>query len=96
MSYRRPPDNRTTFKTLALVTQLGLTMIVSIGLPSALGIWLDKRLGTSWITVIMFVLGAIAGVQSAYQMIQKIYEGEGKDKERDSSGEDNRGVKKDR
>lgn len=92
---RRKNDNRTTFQTLALVSQLGLTMVVSIGMTSAIGIWLDKRLGTSWITILMFVLGTIAGGQSAYRMIRKIYEPEQHDKERDSSGEDHRNDKKD-
>ena len=77
MKQRKPTDNRTTFQTLALVTQLGLIMIVSIGMPSALGFWLDKKLGTAWITILMFVVGAIAGVQSVYRMIQKIYRDEG-------------------
>lgn len=77
MKQRRPNDNRTTFQTLALVTQLGLIMIVSIGMPSALGIWLDRKLGTAWITILMFVIGVIAGVQSVYRMIQKIYRDEG-------------------
>ena len=95
MKRRRPTDNRKTFQTLALVTQLGLTMVVSIGMTSALGIWLDKRLGTSWITIVMFVLGTVAGVQSVWRMIKKIYGDEEQDKERDSSGEDHRGVKKD-
>lgn len=91
----RPTNNRTTFQTLALVTQLGLTMIVSIGMPSALGIWLDRKFGTSWITILMFVIGAIAGGQSVYRMIQKIYGDEGQSKERDLSGEDHRSVEKD-
>lgn len=73
MKQHKPNDNRTTFQTLALVTQLGFIMIASIGMPSALGIWLDKKLGTAWITILMFVVGAIAGVQSVYRMIQKIY-----------------------
>ena len=92
---RRKNDNRTTFQTLALVSQLGLTMVVSIGMTSAIGIWLDKRLGTSWITILMFVMGTIAGGQSAYRMIRKIYEPEQQEKERDLSGEDHRNDKKD-
>lgn len=92
---RRKNDNRTTFQTLTLVSQLGLTMVVSIGMASAFGIWLDKRLGTSWITILMFVLGTIAGGQSAYRMIRKIYEPEQQEKERDLSGEDHRNDKKD-
>lgn len=95
MKQRKPTDNRTTFQTLALITQLGLIMIVSIGMPSALGIWLDKKLGTVWITILMFVIGAIAGVQSVYRMIQKIYGDKGQNKESDLSGEDHRSLKKD-
>lgn len=85
---RRKNDNRTTYQTLVLISQLGLTMVVAIGMASAIGIWLDRRLGTSWITVLMFVLGAVAGGQSAYHMIRKIYEPEQHKKERDLSGED--------
>lgn len=95
MKQRKPTDNRTTFQTLALITQLGLMMIVSISMPSALGIWLDKKLGTAWITILMFVIGAIAGVQSVYRMIQKIYGDKGQNKECDSSGENRRSFKKD-
>lgn len=96
MSRRRPTDNKKTFQTLTLVTQLGLTMVVSIGMTSALGIWLDKRFGTSWITVVMFVVGTVAGVQSVWRMIKKIYSDEEHDKEREPSGEDHGGIKKDR
>lgn len=87
MKRRKPTDNRKTFQTLALVTQLGLTMVVSIGMASALGIWLDRRFGTSWITIVMFVLGVVAGVQSVWRMIKKIYVDGEQDKERGSSGE---------
>lgn len=92
---RRRNDNRKTFQTLTLVTQLGLTMIVSIGVTCALGIWLDRRLGTSWITIVMFVIGTIAGCQGVYRMIQKIYGDDERDKENDSTGEDHRTFKKD-
>lgn len=88
-------DNITAFKTLALVTQLGLTMIAAIGISTAAGLWLDKHLGTSWITVVLFAMGAVAGGQSAYRIIRKIYEPEQKEKERDLSGEDHPSVKKD-
>ena len=87
MAKRRQSQNRTTFRALALVTQLGITMIVSIGLPCLLGVWLDRRFGTVWITAVMFVLGAAAGVQSVYRMIQGIYKEEGKE----SGGSDKKG-----
>ena len=92
---RRNNDNQTTYQTLVLISQLGLTMVVAIGMATAAGIWLDRRLGTSWITILMFVLGAIAGGQSAYRMIRKIYDPEQHKKESDSTGEDRSSVKKD-
>lgn len=95
MKRRRPIDHRKTFQTLALVSQLGLTMLVSIGMTCAVGIWLDRRLGTSWITIVMFVVGVVAGGQGVYRMIQKIYGDEGRSKESDSAGENRRSVKKD-
>lgn len=75
---RDKKDGRKVFQSLTLVTQLGLNMIVSIGLACALGVWLDRKLGTSYITVILFILGVIAGGQSVYRMVQKIY-GDGKE-----------------
>lgn len=91
---RHERDRRKVFQSLALVTQLGLNMIVSIGLACALGIWLDRKLGTSYITIILFVLGAIAGGQCIYRMVQKMY-GDGK-RSRGSgvSDEDHRNTEK--
>lgn len=84
------------YQSMALVTQLGLNMIVSIGLTCALGVWLDRKFGTSFITIIMFVLGVAAGGQSVYRMVQKIY-GDGKEsKGSDLSDEDHRSAEKKR
>jgi F0F1-type ATP synthase assembly protein I len=41
---------------------------------SALGIFLDKKLGTSFIMVIFFFIGAIAGGQNIYRMAKKIFD----------------------
>lgn len=73
----RGEDKRKTFQILTLVTQLGLLMISSVGIAMWLGIWLDRRLGTSFMTVILFFLGAVAGFQSAYRMIKQIFRDEG-------------------
>lgn len=73
---QRKDDKKKTFQTLSLVTQLGLVMIVSIGMATALGIWLDGKLGTAFITVILFFLGAVAGGQGAYRMMKQIFEEE--------------------
>lgn len=67
----RKDDKKETFKILPLITQLGLVMIASVGMTTALGVWLDRRLGTSFITVILFFVGAIAGCQGIYRLVKK-------------------------
>ncbi len=86
-------DSRSTFQALALVSQLGLTMVTAIGLPTAFGIWLDRKFGTAWFTVLLFIMGTVAGGQSVYRMIRKIYGPE--EKEQGSSGEEHGDHKKD-
>lgn len=85
---QRKDDKKKTFQTLSLVTQLGLVMIVSVGMTTALGIWLDRRLGTSFLTVILFFLGAVAGGQGAYRMVKQVFKEE--DEERDETSEKGR------
>lgn len=84
----RDDENKETFKILPLITQLGLVMISSVGMTTALGLWLDRRLGTSYITVILFFVGAVAGCQGVYRLVKKIY--------RDEDGKDDEISKKDR
>lgn len=69
---RQKDDNRIVFQSLAMIMQFGLNMLVPICMMSALGIWLDKKLGTSWITIILFLVGAVAGGQNIYQMAKRI------------------------
>ena len=85
---QRRDNKKKTFQTLSLVTQLGLIMIVSIGMTTALGIWLDGKLGTDFLTVILFFLGAVAGGQGAYRMIKQIFEEE--DDKHDKTSEKDR------
>lgn len=85
---QRKDDKKKTFQTLSLITQLGLVMIVSVGMASALGIWLDRRMGTSFITVILFFLGAVAGGQGAYRMVKQVFKEE--DDECDKTSEKGR------
>lgn len=77
-------------QSLAMVMQFGLNMIVPICLMTALGVWLDRKFGTSYITIILFVIGAIAGGQNIYRMAKSLYGNEEQDKERKDSGEDDK------
>ncbi len=89
---RRKNDERKVYQSLAMVTQFGLNMIVPVCAMSAVGVWLDRRLGTSWITILFFVIGAVAGGQNVYRMAMRMCGTEKSDRERvfdedDGSGE---------
>ncbi len=72
MKHDKPYD-RTVFRSLAMITQFGLNMLVPIGMMTALGIWLDARLETGWITIALFFVGALAGGQNVYRMAKRIF-----------------------
>lgn len=58
-------------KNLVLVFQFGLTMLVPILLCSFIGISLDRLLGTTFIVVILFFVGALAGFRNIFIMAKK-------------------------
>ena len=60
------------YRSLALISQFGINMLVPIGLMLMLGVWLDRRLGTSWLTIVFFFVGAIAGGQNIYRMARRL------------------------
>lgn len=62
------------YQSLALITQFGITMLVPIGLCSFLGWYLDDKLGTDYLFVVLFFVGALAGFQSIFILARKVYE----------------------
>ena len=69
---RRNDSKVSVYRALAMVTQFSLNMLVPIAMMTALGIWLDKRFGTGWITILLFMVGAVAGGQNIYRMAKAI------------------------
>lgn len=67
--------DKNVFRFLALISQFGINMLVPIGLMLWLGIWLDNKLGTSWIVILCFFIGAIAGGQNIYRMAKGLMNG---------------------
>ncbi|MDO4331984.1 MAG: AtpZ/AtpI family protein [Eubacteriales bacterium] len=67
------PYNRTVFQSLTLITQFSITMLVPIALMFAAGYWLDRKLGTSFFTVVFFFVGALAGFGNVYRLARRIY-----------------------
>jgi len=58
------------FKSFTMVIQFGITMLVPILLCTFLGIFLDKLLGTSFIVIILFFLGALAGFTNIFKIVR--------------------------
>jgi F0F1-type ATP synthase assembly protein I len=79
MPYNRPiPDDKPRDKAskglVEGLVQAEKMMQIALVLPSAVligwlgGMWLDKRLHQSWITLAGFILGSISGLASAIRM----------------------------
>lgn len=67
---------KTVYQALATISQFGINMLVPIFLCSFAGILLDKKLGTSYCMVILFFVGALAGLRNVFLLARKIYEDE--------------------
>lgn len=74
--------SRSVYQSLALISQFGINMLVPIFLLSFLGIYLDRRFGTSFWMVVLFFVGALAGFRNTYLMAKKIYRRKDKDENR--------------
>lgn len=66
--------HRTEMQSFAMITQFGINMLVPIFLCSFLGWYLDSKLGTSYLFIILFFVGALAGFRNIYVISKKIYE----------------------
>ena len=86
---QRKEENRIVYQSLGMVTQFGLNMIVPICAMSALGVWLDRKLGTSYLTIFFFAMGAVAGGQNVYRMAKRMYTEAEQDGRQGDSDEDN-------
>jgi F0F1-type ATP synthase assembly protein I len=65
--------NKNVYQALTMITQFGINMLVPIFICTFVGILLDKKLGTSWITVVLFFVGALAGFTNVFRFAKQIY-----------------------
>lgn len=63
---------KNSFRSLTTITQFGIHMIVPIFMCSFFGMYLDRKLGTSFFMILLFFLGAIAGFRNIYILAMKI------------------------
>lgn len=65
--------DKSVYRSFALITQFGIYMLVPICMMSVLGIYLDEKLGTSFLMILFFFIGAAAGGQNVYRLAKKTY-----------------------
>lgn len=63
-------EKRAVMETLFLILQIGITMLVTIGLCFWIGYLLDKHLGTKLLWAFI-VLGILSGYRAVYLLIRK-------------------------
>ncbi|HPT82455.1 MAG TPA: AtpZ/AtpI family protein [Limnochordia bacterium] len=63
-----------SLKYLSLVTQLGVTIIVTVAICTAFGLYLDRRLNTGAVFTLVFLLiGCLAALWNAYRLISDTF-----------------------
>lgn len=72
---------KSVFRSLAMVTQLGISVMTPIFLCIFIGYQIDTRLGTSWMIPLM-LLGVAAGGKTAWQLTRRVLEQERREEER--------------
>lgn len=73
---------KNVYQSFALIMQFGINMLVPIFICTFVGIFLDKKLHTNFIVIILFFLGAIAGFRNIYLMAKSVFD-PGKDEKND-------------
>lgn len=66
--------DKSVIRALMMIFQFGLNMLVPIVLCTLAGIFIDRKLGTSFMTIVLFFAGALAGFTNIYRMAKKIYD----------------------
>ena len=58
-------------RSLAMVTQLGVSMLAPVVLCAFVGSWLDERYGWS-VTAVLLILGILAGARNTWILLKQI------------------------
>jgi len=74
MARKKQKYDKDVYRSMTLITQFGINMLVPIFLCTFIGIFLDKKLGTQFIVIILFFLGAAAGARNVYLFARGIYD----------------------
>lgn len=62
---------KSVYTTFAMISQVGISMVVPILLCTYAGVWLEEKFDFPF-TIIMIVLGVLAGVRNVIAMVYKM------------------------
>lgn len=63
-------SRKSVYTTFALISQLGISMLVPVFLCIFVGVKLDEKFGTS-LTVLFIILGVFAGARNVYVLVRQ-------------------------
>ncbi len=70
MSSRK--EKREMYQQLGALMSAGLVFPISIAIGYVMGYYLDRWLGTSWLTIVFLLFGVAAGFLGFFRTISKI------------------------
>ena len=72
---RMDEDKRNPYRMLAVLSTVGLTIVIAIMIGLYLGFQLDTLLGTSpWFTALFFLLGVFAGFRNLFKYAKRSFD----------------------
>lgn len=69
---RKDGYGKNVYRCLTMITQFGINMLVPIFMCFFVGYFLDQKLGTNYIMIILFFVGALAGFRNIYVFSKKV------------------------
>lgn len=74
------------YRNIAMITQIGISMLAPVILCVFIGTWLDERFG--WNTVLpLLILGILAGCRNTWMLMQEMIPKDKKSKRKDDGDE---------
>ena len=65
-------EDRQVWEAMTMVFQFGLNMLVPIFLCTMLGVLVSEKIRVSWIVIIFFFVGALAGYTNIFKMAKRL------------------------
>ena len=59
---------KSVYRNFALITQIGISMLVPVALCVAIGLLIDKKFGKYWVIPFIFI-GMAAGMRNIYRIV---------------------------